>query len=241
MTVLEEHLNRQAERSRSFFWNRLRWDLVCEQLPRTEAAELVDVGAGPGFLGDLLAARYPNVAYRFVEPLRSLEEDLERRFGAEANLRDSETYGEAGFVMLLDVLEHQEDDRGFMADLAEKMAPGAQLLVTVPALQSLWSDWDVALGHFRRYDAPSLRAAVAGSPLEVTEISYIFPELLPLGWLRRWRQRPGTGEAQGDRAEFPDLPRWLNTALYQLGRGTMRLRGRWPAGTSLFASMRRAG
>lgn len=235
---LEQHLTRQAERSRDFFWNRLRWRLVCSRLPERGRAELVDVGAGPGFLGDLLADRYPEIAYRYVEPLDALEHSLSARFGAEANLRDRESFGAAGFVTLLDVLEHQEDDREFLRDLASKMPPGALLLLTVPAMPSLWSEWDVALGHYRRYRKQTLETAIDGLPFELEEASYIFPELLPLAWLRRRRMRPGS-QAAAAKAEFPDLPSALNTGLYLLGRGSLRLRRRWPAGTSLFAAIRR--
>jgi Methyltransferase domain len=238
-TTLESHLNRQAQRSKSFFWNRLRWDLVTSQLPPRTAFELVDVGAGPGFLGDYLRQAQPEVDYRFVEPLEGLENGLEERFGAAANLRESDSFAGAGFVTLLDVLEHQEDDRAFLRELAEKMAPASRLLLTVPAMPSLWSEWDVVLGHHRRYTKESMRAAIAGLPFEAEEVSYIFPELLPLGWIRRLRR--GSGDAVADdSAEFPDLPGWLNQGLYRFGTLTMARRRRWPAGTSLFASLRRA-
>jgi hypothetical protein len=238
LTVLEEHLTRQAERSRGFFWNRLRWELVLEQLPAAQSFELVDVGAGTGFLGDFLRQRRPEARYRFVEPLEGLESDLEERFGAEANLRHRDDFGAAGFVTLLDVLEHQEDDRAFLRELAEKMAPGSVLLITVPALQQLWSEWDVALGHHRRYTRRTLRLALSELPFEQAEVSYLFPELLPAGFLRRLRLRPGAAAGLGTGAEFPDLPRWLNQVHYRVGGATTRARRLWPVGTSLFARLR---
>jgi hypothetical protein len=234
--TLESHLQRQAERSQDFFWNRLRWELVSSQLP-SGPAELVDVGAGPGFLGDFLRQKHPQIEYRFVEPLEGLEEQLNERFGAESNRRDRD-FGEAGFVTLMDVLEHQRDDRAFMADLAAKMRPGSTLLLTVPALPSLWSDWDAMLGHFRRYTKASLRGTVDALPLDLVEVSYLFPELVPLGWVRRVRlRRNGAGDPGG--AEFPDLPRPLNQALYRVGRGTVAWRRFSPVGSSLFAVLRR--
>jgi hypothetical protein len=236
MDALELHLNRQMERSKNFFWNRLRWDLVCSRLP-VEHVELVDVGAGPGFLGDFLRERRPLIDYRFVEPIAGLERELEDRFGAGANCGEA-GFGAASFVTLMDVLEHQRDDREFMAGLATKMAPGATLLLTVPAMPSLWSDWDSMLGHYRRYTKRALSETVAPLPFEIVEQSYLFPELLPLGWLRRRRMRGGFGPSAGD-AEFPDLPRALNETLYQAGRGSLLLRRLWPAGTSLFAILRR--
>jgi hypothetical protein len=140
-------------------------------------------------------------------------------------------------VVLLDVLEHQGDDRAFLAELAEKMGPGATLILTVPALPTLWSSWDVVLGHYRRYTKSMLDAAADPLPFEVLERSYLFPELVPMGW---WRRRKDRGEGDRDSAEFPDLPGPLNETLYRLGSATASLRRFSPAGTSLFARLRRS-
>ena len=231
MSELESHLRRQAEGAADFFWHRLRWRAVAEHLPRDRPFALLDVGAGAGFVGDYLGRDFPRASYGFVEPIDFLERALEERYGAEANARERESYSRYDFVALLDVLEHQEDDRGFLVELLAKMEGGASLIVTVPALKHLWSQWDVALGHHRRYDRPRLRAAFAGLPLQIVELSYLFPELVPPGLLRR-RRPPGN-------AEFPELPRPLNEALYLLGSASVRLRRFWPAGTSLLAVARR--
>jgi hypothetical protein len=235
VSTLEGHLNRQVERSRGFFWNRVRWELIDSALPESTTA-VVDVGAGPGFLGDFLADNRPEVSYAFVEPLEGLEAQLAERFGADANWRDRDFAG-ASHVVLLDVLEHQGDDRAFLAELAEKMDPGATLLLTVPALPTLWSSWDVMLGHYRRYTKSALAAAADPLPFEILERAYLFPELVPMGW---WRRR-GDGDGDRDSAEFPDLPGPLNEGLYRLGSATTSLRRLWPAGTSLFARLRRSG
>jgi len=235
--ALEDHLNRQLERSRGFFWNRVRWELVTAQLPGGRF-ELVDVGAGPGFLGDFLADRRPEIAYRFVEPIAGLERQLSDRFGADANRRDADLSG-ASVVTLLDVLEHQQDDRAFLSELAEKMDPGATLLLTVPAMPSLWSNWDVSLGHYRRYTKASLAAAAEHTRFEIRERAYLFPELIPLGWWRRLRERGGEVPGGAGEAEFPDLPRPLNETLYRISSASKATRRAWPAGTSLFAVLRR--
>jgi hypothetical protein len=236
--ALEDHLRRQAERSRDFFWNRVRWELIESQLPSTPFA-LVDVGAGPGFLGDFLAANRPDVTYRYAEPLRSLEESLESRFGAENNVMEAD-YAGASVITMLDVLEHIGDDRAFLTGLAEKMDSGATLLLTVPALPSLWSNWDLSLGHYRRYTKSALSAAVGSLPFEIVEESYLFPELIPLAWWRRRKdRRRGTVSGDAGEAEFPDLSRPVNESLYRLSSASKAARRLAPAGTSLFARLQR--
>lgn len=236
MDPLEGHLHKQIDHSRDFFWHRVRWRAVAREL-HGEPFELTDVGAGIGLLGDLLGRDFPRSAYRFVEPIDFLERELEQRFGPEANARASDGYQDSRYVTLLDVLEHQQDDRAFLRELVAKMAPGATLVLTVPALQRLWSGWDVALGHYRRYDKASLAAAFEGTPLELRELSYLFPEMLAPAKVRRlrWRFAGSSRTTDAAQAEFPDLPPALNDLLYAVGSGTERIRRVWPAGTSLLA------
>jgi hypothetical protein len=191
------------------------------------------VGAGAGLTGEFLGRFRPAAAYRFVEPIPSLEKHLERRFGAAANAKRDPRYEGAEFVTLLDVLEHQQDDRAFLAELAGRMDSGATLIVTVPAGPRLWSEWDVALGHHRRYDRPALRRATDGLPLAIVRLDYLFPELVPLALLRRARLRRTRREGEGVQVEFPDLSPALNELLFRAGSASLRLRRFWPLGTSL--------
>jgi hypothetical protein len=112
------------------------------------------------------------------------------------------------------------------------MTPGATLLMTVPALQTLWSQWDVALGHFRRYERSALISCSEGLPLTIRELSFLFPEMVPLGKIRAKRRRQDT--TAGESSEFPDLPGVVNDALYGLGSASLALRHHWRTGTSLF-------
>jgi hypothetical protein len=232
--ALESHLRRQIEHSQRFFWHRLRWKVVRSYLPEQAPFELVDVGAGAGLLGTFLTRDHPHATYRFVEPIDSLRQFLRERYGDPADAGDEPDYGSARFVALLDVLEHQSDDREFLSGLVAKMAPGSTLLLTVPALPSLWSEWDVALGHFRRYDKATLLACTEGLPVTVRETSFLFPEMVPLGMVRKRRRPSNLPDVGADDAEFPDLPRAANDVLYGLGTASLALRRRWPTGTSLF-------
>jgi hypothetical protein len=61
-------------------------------------------------------------------------------------------------ILYIDVLEHIEDDRRELAESAAGLRAGGQLIVLAPAHQSLFSAFDRAIGHFRRYDRASLSA-----------------------------------------------------------------------------------
>jgi len=237
---LEGHLRRQIEHSRDFFWHRLRWRAVASYLPEDDPFTLVDVGAGAGLLALFLARDRPQATYHFVEPLQSLERHLERQHGTDANVRHASRYSGANYVTLLDVLEHQAADAAFLAQVVGRMDRGATLILTVPALRGLWSQWDVDLGHYRRYDRASLAKVAAGLPVDFVETSFIFPEMVPLAWMRKWR-RPVVADStpEPESALFPDLPRLINDGLYRCGLLSLALRRLWPAGSSLLAVLRR--
>jgi SAM-dependent methyltransferase len=81
---------------------------------------------------------------------------------------------EASFdtILYVDVLEHIEDDRGELERAAARLRPGGRLVVLAPAHQWLFSPFDSAIGHFRRYTKRSLRE-LAPPGLELTRLRYL--------------------------------------------------------------------
>ena len=233
---LEEHLKTQLDSPRSFFWHRLRWLALAEWLPKQKKITLLDIGAGAGFAGEYLREERPLADYKFIEPLSSLEASLLSRFGLASNYANKLRYPEVSHVTLLDVLEHQEKDGQFISELVEKLNPGVIVLLTVPADKVFWSRWDEIFGHYRRYSKSNLRDVLTHPKLEVLELSYLFPEMIPLAFFRKWTSRLSAGHAK--EGDFPSLPSWLNRGLTLLGSISLCLRRWMPFGTSLLAVMR---
>jgi SAM-dependent methyltransferase len=151
--------------------------------------------------------------------------------------------GTATVITAMDVLEHIEDDRAALAELVRLTRPGGLIVLTVPALRWLWSDWDVVLHHYRRYHKADLRKLIDSVPgVEIERCEYFNAALLPAIWLvRSWRKlvplKPGA-----PRAEDAIPPGPANEALFRLLSST----GTWswfrpPAGVSLLAVLRRTG
>lgn len=82
-------------------------------------------------------------------------------------------------VGIFDVLEHIDDDIGFLRELHRCLAPGGRLYITVPAFSWLWSDDDVKAGHFRRHTISGVRQRLESTGFKVLHSTYIF-SLLPL-------------------------------------------------------------
>jgi len=61
-------------------------------------------------------------------------------------------------VIYIDVVEHIADDLGELARAVSHLRPGGRLVVLAPAFNFLFSPFDAAIGHHRRYNARSLTA-----------------------------------------------------------------------------------
>jgi trans-aconitate methyltransferase len=140
-------------------------------------------------------------------------------------------------VLLLDVLEHLDDDVAALRTAHALLAPGGTLVVTVPAYRWLWSGHDVALGHRRRYRAAGLREALERAGFTPSYVSYFNTLLLPAVVLvRTWkilRGRPGHDLARPTAA--------VNGALARVFGLEAAIVPRWPmpCGASLLAVARR--
>jgi len=75
-------------------------------------------------------------------------------------------------ILYIDVLEHIEDDGGELIAAAERLMPGGHLLILAPAHQALFSPFDEAIGHFRRYSRRTLQACVP-STLRIEKLRYL--------------------------------------------------------------------
>ncbi len=218
-----------ADPAKQTYWHRVRFHLVANDAAQRGATTLLDVGAGSGLLGEWLQrwGQPLHLRYRFTELSPVLDAQLTERFGSDARHGPQEPIDELTAVAMLDVLEHIEDDGAALRELHRKMAPGARLEITVPALQWAFSSWDTELGHHRRYGKRSLRKVVTAAGFTVERCDYLFPELLPLLLVRKLRRAPRAD------VDFPHLPAPVAAAGYGVARATTALRRIWPAGTSV--------
>jgi SAM-dependent methyltransferase len=139
-------------------------------------------------------------------------------------------------VFAFDVLEHCADDSEAIRAMAERVRPGGNLVVTVPALPWLWGPHDEANGHYRRYTAKSLRKVASAAGFRVVFISYFNFLLLPVAIVRRLFQR--VLKKDGPDNALPS--NIMNRLLYHVFASERHLctRFRVPIGLSLIAVMK---
>jgi ubiquinone/menaquinone biosynthesis C-methylase UbiE len=72
-------------------------------------------------------------------------------------------------ILYIDVIEHISNEKAELEKAVQLLEPGGYLIILVPAHQRLYSPFDKAIGHHRRYNKKMLEAAVpAGISLRTT-------------------------------------------------------------------------
>jgi hypothetical protein len=74
-------------------------------------------------------------------------------------------------IIYIDVLEHIKDDAGEMQKASSILAPGGHVIVLSPAFQFLFSPFDKAIGHYRRYNTRQFKKITPPS-LELLSVNY---------------------------------------------------------------------
>jgi len=142
-------------------------------------------------------------------------------------------------VLALDVLEHLDNDAAGLYQAAQMVKPGGLLLITVPALPSLWGGQDVISHHRRRYTKATLLRTFERAGLPPPRVSYfntlLFPPVAAVRWTRR-----ALGMASRSRSDFEDTPPGaVNNILASIFSVERHLipRMRLPVGVSLLATL----
>jgi SAM-dependent methyltransferase len=188
-------------------------------------ASLLDIGCGTGFTLEALAARFDAWGLEPDPAVRARTRTLVRDRVLAGGSRDYSALGDRRFdvVLLLDVLEHVEDDRAELSSAAAALAPGGKVVITVPADPSLWSDHDERNGHHRRYTEASLRALLAKARLTPTLCTHFNARLYPLVRLHRRRAASSARELRVPPAPVNALLRRIFAGeLHHLVRGYTR-------------------
>jgi len=144
------------------------------------SGDVLEVGAGTGSNTEFLSS---NSSGRWVclEPDPRLLAQLRQKLEAKAQrnyeticgtMRTIDSAWQFDTIIYIDVLEHIEDDRGELESAAAHLRPGGCVIVLSPAHQWLFTPFDAAIGHFRRYNRSMLRS-ISPPELCVERLMYL--------------------------------------------------------------------
>ena len=148
---------------------------------------ILDIGCGTGAMLDVLAPFGTVIGADFAEQALGFC----RRRGDKYTLARSDArrlpFASNSFdiVTAMDIVEHIDNDKAAMSEIMRVLKPGGRVFVTVPAYQSLWSDHDVALHHYRRYTAPAVKDLFQRVGLRIEKLTYAVTALFPVAWTYR--------------------------------------------------------
>lgn len=168
-------------------WAEFRSRKVTEILKRNEIDLIWEVGAGHGNMAIHLARE--GITTIPVEPLYSGAKALSNKgFHTYAQTLDQLNLPDdcLDAVGIFDVIEHLPNPHIVLNEIHRVLRDGGLLLTSVPAYQWLFSDFDLRIGHHRRYSRKSLYTLLVTSKFKDTKMSNLFLIfVLPAFLLRR--------------------------------------------------------
>jgi SAM-dependent methyltransferase len=186
-------LHESATESGTHFIDLASRDHAINELQRTlgtKAASIMEVGCSAGHLLADIRRSLPNATLTggdyTLGTLVKLGEKMPDIPLVRFNLADSplpsNTYDA---MVLLNVLEHIEDDAAATRHIARMLKPGGVAVIEVPAGPELFDDYDRQLQHFRRYTLQSICGVVEQAGLVIERRNYLGALIYPAFYLAK--------------------------------------------------------
>ncbi len=228
------------------WWNTGRKSIIRSFLKAEgkPARKIMDIGCGSGINFDVLSEFGTVVGIDRSSRLAKRARDrgiAEHVYEEDVfNLKDM---GEVDLFTLFDVLEHMEDDSGFLTKLG-KSSNHHSLLISVPACPFLFSEHDRLLHHQRRYSRAMLEEVLSKNGYQIIKMSYFMFLLFPFILLARGEEK--IAAMLGRRKTTVRLgvvPGWLNSILTKVLQLETIISGpfSFPFGLWLFVLARHEG
>ncbi len=208
------HLQELVDLEESYWWHVAKRELAVSLLERYCPAPGRLVEGGVGSARNLLTFRDLGYDVQGFDVMSQAVEGAARR-GLSVQLHDlAQPWpvppGSLQAVVLLDVIEHIADPVAVLGHVREALTEQGAAIITVPAYQWLFSDWDQALGHYRRYTCELLRRQAQAAGLQVAKLTHWNAFTLPAAVAVRSCQKLLPG---GREAEFPRVSPLTNRLL----------------------------
>jgi SAM-dependent methyltransferase len=167
------------------FWHAGRREIILEVLksiPDISRAKILEIGCGNGSVLAFLEKKGLNVEGGdiFLEGLNFCRQRANSIPLYQLDVLALPFFNDYDVIGLFDVLEHIEDDEKALKEISNALKPRGKILLTLPAHQFLWSYWDEASKHQRRYSRKEIIAKLEKNGFVVLKATYYISFLFPL-------------------------------------------------------------
>lgn len=216
-----------AELEAESFWFQSRNQILLSTLRRFapgSGLRYAEIGCGTGFVLAAVAARFPAWSVHgydiHAEAVAFSRQRAARATVERADLHDLPPGAPFDLIGVFDVLEHLDDDVGALRSLRDRLRPGGHLVLTVPQHPCLWSPYDEAARHRRRYQRTEMHQRLLQAGYKVQYVSSFVTTLWPVLW---WRRRALRNLTPDHAAKLTQTDLTPSPVLNLLGRVAM-----WP-------------
>ena len=159
------------------YWTISRNFLLARALEKAGLRDevMLEVGCGKGLVVAALRTRMMTcwgAELADVTPIPEVSEYVTSNVDATA--LDDRFRNQVKVLMFLDVLEHIEDPIKFLENILTYFPGASHLVITVPARNEIWSNYDLFYRHFRRYDLDRVNQMILPLHFKTDFISYAF-------------------------------------------------------------------
>lgn len=158
------------------WWWEGRRQILRQALKSAPNLKILDIGCGTGETMTFLRSHIPGCVLYGVDVSADAIEYAKNRGHKNIELAGAEKLpfpdNYFDYVLLLDVIEHIEDDVSVLVEARRVLKPNGKVIITTPSLQFIWSEHDTAQGHFRRYSKSQIHKIAEGSKLKVDKIGH---------------------------------------------------------------------
>ncbi len=206
----------------TYWWFQGRKSIIFTLLKRRHLLDtdgmqrIVDLGCGTGLILEELSNHIVPIGVDFSQKALTYSQrrGLEKLVCADVNELPFEDES-FNLVFALDLLEHISDDNHLLLEMYRICEPGGHVLLTVPAHESLWSEHDEALHHYRRYSGEGFKKRILAAGFQPVKFSYCISfTYLPIILFRKLQKflKP----SRKPKTHLIVLPRAVNTILIEL-------------------------
>jgi 2-polyprenyl-3-methyl-5-hydroxy-6-metoxy-1,4-benzoquinol methylase len=172
------------------FWMRWRHRILLQQLNRLDHQinNALEIGCGNGVVRAMLE-RELDIP---IDGCDLNQRALETASHGEGRLliydifdQNVEMLNAYDMILLMDVIEHIDDDLGFLSASLKHLKPNGIVVINVPAHMSLYSKYDEVAGHKRRYNSAAIEALFRATNVQPVSIVQWGFSLVPLLLIRK--------------------------------------------------------